>query len=77
MNIVLPAFLVFALVMVGMAVGVIFSNRRLKGSCGGLGSMRDEFGQPLCECGSLPGTCGTVDDEDEEQEESEKVLAHI
>jgi hypothetical protein len=27
----------FALVMAAMAVGVIFSNRRLRGSCGGTG----------------------------------------
>ncbi|MAG30212.1 MAG: hypothetical protein CL908_04860 [Deltaproteobacteria bacterium] len=26
---------IFGLTMVAMAVGVIFSNRRLKGSCGG------------------------------------------
>ncbi len=29
--------LFFAIVMAAMAVGVIFSNRRLKGSCGGTG----------------------------------------
>ena len=29
--------LFFAIVMAAMAVGVIFSNRRLKGSCGGFG----------------------------------------
>ena len=31
------AVLLFALVMAAMAVGVIFSNRRLQGSCGGTG----------------------------------------
>ena len=38
------AFLAFALlclVMLGMAVGVIFSGRRIKGSCGGLNAIGD------------------------------------
>ena len=29
--------LIFGIAMTAMAVGVIFSNRRLKGSCGGTG----------------------------------------
>jgi hypothetical protein len=33
----LATALIFGLAMVGMAVGVIFSNRSLKGSCGGTG----------------------------------------
>lgn len=37
MSTILATILVFALAMAGMAVGVIFSNRRLKGSCGGTG----------------------------------------
>ncbi len=32
-------FLVFLLVVVAMAVGVIFSNREIKGSCGGLNNV--------------------------------------
>lgn len=32
----IAAFAAFGLVMAAMAVGVIFSNRRLQGSCGGL-----------------------------------------
>ena len=75
MNILLPAFVIFAIVMVGMAVGVIFSNRRLKGSCGGLNTMQDQFGQPMCECGSVPGECGVVEEE-AETEKKEAVLAH-
>ena len=55
MNELLAAFVVFALVITGMAVGVIFSNRRIKGSCGGLNNMRDDLGQPMCECGAKPG----------------------
>jgi hypothetical protein len=37
MQIFLATALIFGLAMVGMAVGVIFSNRELKGSCGGTG----------------------------------------
>ena len=37
MKTILAAILVFAVAMVAMAVGVIFSNRRLQGSCGGTG----------------------------------------
>ena len=36
MNEFLVSFLVFVLVMIGMAIGVIVSNREIKGSCGGL-----------------------------------------
>ena len=52
-----PVFVVFAVVMIGMAVGVIFSNRQIKGSCGGLNTMRDDLGRPMCECGLSPGEC--------------------
>ena len=61
MSTLIAAFLAFGLVMVAMAVGVIFSNRRIQGSCGGLNTMSDTFGQPMCECGKAPGTCGEVD----------------
>jgi len=39
----------FAAVMAAMAVGVIFSNRRIKGSCGGLANMQDSQGKTICE----------------------------
>ncbi|MFH1569101.1 MAG: hypothetical protein ABIL09_13995 [Gemmatimonadota bacterium] len=51
MQVYLAAFAIFALVMLGMALGVVFGGRALRGSCGGLGSMRDAQGRPLCECG--------------------------
>lgn len=35
------AFLLLCLLMLGMAVGVIFSGRRIKGSCGGLNAIAD------------------------------------
>ena len=49
------ALVVFGLVVVAMAVGVILGNRSIKGSCGGLGAMRDELGEPMCECGAAEG----------------------
>lgn len=39
MSIFLVTFLVFATVIIAMAVGVIFSNRTIKGSCGGLNAI--------------------------------------
>jgi len=30
------SFAIFAMVMIGMAVGVLINNRAIKGSCGGL-----------------------------------------
>jgi hypothetical protein len=50
----LIAFAVFVVALIGMAIGVIVSNRRLKGSCGGLAGLRDEHGNPLCHGCSLP-----------------------
>jgi uncharacterized protein len=33
------AFIVFLIVVLGMAIGVIFSGRTIKGSCGGLNAI--------------------------------------
>jgi thiamine biosynthesis lipoprotein len=43
------AGLLFAVALTGMAIGVILSNRRLKGSCGGLANMKDAQGHTICE----------------------------
>lgn len=43
------AVVVFAVALAGMAVGVILSNRRIRGSCGGLANLRDSHGNTLCE----------------------------
>ena len=59
----MAVFILFALVMGCMAVGVIFSNRAIKGSCGGLNNMSDRFGEPMCDCGAKPGSCGDIDEE--------------
>ncbi len=46
----LATFLVLMLVVTGMALGVIFSDRRIKGSCGGIGNVPGVQKQPcLCE----------------------------
>jgi len=42
------ALLVFGLAVAGMAIGVIVSNRRLKGTCGGLSSMPGGIGDSAC-----------------------------
>ncbi len=45
---------VFALALTGMAIGVIVSNRRLKGSCGGLAGMQDDQGHTICDACTTP-----------------------
>ena len=49
MNVFLITLAVFGVALAGMAVGVILSNRRIKGSCGGLNNFRDSAGNPICE----------------------------
>ena len=46
------AVILFA--MLGMAVGVILSNRRLRGSCGGLAGREDEHGRTACDLCTSP-----------------------
>lgn len=45
---------VFLIAVLLMSVGVIFKNRCLSGSCGGLSGMRDEQGRTLCEACTNP-----------------------
>jgi len=51
---VLAAVGIFALAIAGMAVGVIFSNRAIKGSCGGLANMPGHDGKSICEVCTVP-----------------------
>jgi hypothetical protein len=53
-TVIVLTFIVFAIALSGMAVGVIFSNRRLRGSCGGMSGIRDNQGNTLCEVCSNP-----------------------
>ena len=62
MQIFAAVFAVFALVMLAMSVGVIFTGRFIRGSCGGLANQGDEAGEGECVCGaSLGGRCRRKD----------------
>lgn len=50
----LIAGIIFAVALAGMAIGVIISNRRLKGSCGGLANMKDSKGNTICDACTNP-----------------------
>ncbi len=57
----LTSLVVFAVALVGMAIGVIVSNRRIKGSCGGLNNFKDEQGNSICDaCTTPPEECEQV-----------------
>jgi len=45
---------VFVVALTGMAIGVIISNRRIKGSCGGLANMKDSQGKTICDGCTTP-----------------------
>ena len=74
MSTMLVAFLAFGLVMAAMAVGVIFSNITIKGSCGGLGPLAAKVGVPLCECGGDPEKCKKNREGEGEVEEEELLI---
>ncbi len=54
LTVVLITIVVFALAICGLAIGVIISNRRLKGSCGGLANLTDSSGKTLCDACTNP-----------------------
>lgn len=45
---------IFALAIVGMAIGVIVSKRPIKGSCGGLANMPGQDGKSICDLCTVP-----------------------
>ncbi|MCH7990256.1 MAG: FAD:protein FMN transferase [Planctomycetes bacterium] len=54
MTLFLITLVIFAIAILGMSVGVLFSNRRLKGTCGGLAGLKDEQGQTVCDACTNP-----------------------
>lgn len=48
MDMVLITISVFIVAFAGMAIGVIISDRRIKGSCGGIGAIMGESGCDSC-----------------------------
>jgi hypothetical protein len=69
---------IFLVAIAAMAVGVIISNRRIQGSCGGLANMKDSQGRSMCDLCTHPSPDCTGDPEVENcppeltSEESEK-----
>lgn len=51
------ALIVFMVALVGMAIGVIFSNRTIKGSCGGLAALKRGDEKSPCEVCNSRATC--------------------
>ncbi len=47
-------FVVFCLMVLGMAVGAIFNNKPVTGSCGGIANMTNEDGESVCGICSKP-----------------------
>ncbi len=59
----LAAVLVFAAAFTGLAIGVIMSNRCLKGTCGGLNNIPGHEGKSACDvCLSTKSTSRPQED---------------
>jgi hypothetical protein len=71
MNNFLIALGVFLVAIVGMAIGVIVSNKRIKGSCGGLASMKDSKGRTICDVCTNPSPDCSGDPKSQERSAEE------
>lgn len=68
---------VFLLAVALMSVGVIFSNRRITGSCGGLAGMKDDRGHTLCDACTNPAPeCRGPEDAAERDGEPQETFPH-
>ena len=56
-------FVIFGVAIVAMSVGVIFSNRQIKGSCGGIAALNQGRLSPACDmCGQKTTECQELQD---------------
>ena len=74
MEIMVITFIVLLVVIVGMSVGVIFSNKPIKGSCGGMSALGMDT---VCDiCGGRPEDCDGEQDAVQKKEIKEDDLAY-
>jgi hypothetical protein len=62
------AFLVFIAIVAAMAIGVIFSNKPIKGSCGGMSALGIDTACDIC--GGNPQKCEDYNAQLEEEAEN-------
>lgn len=59
MTVFIATLIGFGLAVFAMSIGVIFGNRRIKGSCGGMNNLKKLFGISPCDaCHEKSPQCG-------------------
>ncbi|MCA9039758.1 MAG: (Na+)-NQR maturation NqrM [Planctomycetaceae bacterium] len=59
---------IFLIAVVAMSIGVLLSNRSIKGSCGGLANLTDKNGKSICEACTNPSPeCRGLSETDEDE----------